>query len=124
MKLNLETYLNLATSVFAVTVHQITIGELKGILPGGGTLIDVREVDEYVAGHIPTAVNIPLSTLEDNIEKFRDEDDVYLVCQSGRRSLNACEYLHDYDIVNVVNVVGGTSGWAAAGGVLTPGDQP
>ncbi len=107
-----------------MAVHQITIGELKGILPGGGTLVDVREFDEYVAGHIPMAVNVPLSTIEDNIERFRDDYDVYLVCQSGRRSSNACEFLQDCDIVNVVNVVGGTLGWVASGGVLTQGDQP
>jgi rhodanese-related sulfurtransferase len=107
-----------------MAIHQVTIGELKGILPGGGVLIDVRELDEYVAGHIPKAVNIPLSTIEDNLESFRDEYDVYLVCQSGNRSLRACEFLHDCDIVNVVNVAGGTLGWVAAGGVLTQGDQP
>lgn len=107
-----------------MTIHQVTVNELKGILPGGATLIDVRELDEYVAGHIPKAVNIPLSIFQDNIESFRDQDDVYLVCQSGNRSMRACEYLHDCDIVNVVNVAGGTFSWVAAGGVLTQGDQP
>ncbi|MHB1090887.1 MAG: rhodanese-like domain-containing protein [Ilumatobacteraceae bacterium] len=105
-------------------IQQVTIGELKGILPGGAVLIDVREPDEYGAGHIPKAVNIPLSTLQDSIESFRDEYDVYLVCQSGNRSMRACEYLHDCDIVNVVNVAGGTMAWVTAGGVLTQGDQP
>lgn len=113
-----------ATSVIVMTIHQVTVNELKGILPGGATLIDVRELDEYVAGHIPKAVNIPLSIFQDNIESFRDQDDVYLVCQSGNRSMRACEYLHDCDIVNVVNVAGGTFSWVAAGGVLTQGDQP
>ena len=107
-----------------MAIHQVTIGELKGILPGGGTLIDVREHDEYVAGHIPKAVSIPLSTIQDNIEKFRGEFDVYLVCQTGSRSLNACEFLNDRDIGNVVNVASGTLGWVASGGVLTQGDQP
>lgn len=107
-----------------MAIHQVTIRELKGILPGGGTLIDVRELDEYVAGHIPRAVSIPLSTIEDNIDRFRDEFDVYLVCQSGNRSLRACEFLHDRDIVNVVNVATGNLGWVASGGSLTQGDQP
>ena len=107
-----------------MAIHQVTIGELKGILPGGGTLIDVREHDEYVAGHIPKAVNIPLSTIHDNIERFRDEFDVYLVCQTGGRSFSACEFLNDRDIDNVVNVAAGTLGWVAAGGALTQGDQP
>ena len=107
-----------------MAIHQVTIGELKGILPGGGTLIDIREIDEYVAGHIPQAVNIPLSTIEENIERFRDGNDVYLVCRSGGRSFRACEYLHDLDIINVVDVVGGTMAWTADGGILTQGNQP
>lgn len=107
-----------------MAIHQVTIRELKGILPGGGTLIDVRELDEYIAGHIPRAVSIPMSTIEDNVNRFRDEFDVYLVCQSGRRSLMACEFLHDRDIVNVVNVATGTLGWVASGGSLTQGDLP
>ena len=94
------------------------------LLPGGAILIDVREHDEYVDGHIPMALNIPLSTIQDNVEKFRDEFDVYLVCRSGSRSFSACEYLHDRDLVNVVNVEMGTLGWVAAGGALTQGDQP
>jgi len=107
-----------------MAIHQVTIGELKGILPGGGILIDVREHDEYVAGHIPKAVSIPLSAIQDNVEKFRSEFDVYLVCKSGGRSFSACEYLHDRGIVNAVNVATGTLGWVAAGGALTQGDQP
>jgi len=107
-----------------MAIHQVTIGELKGILPGGGILIDVREPDEYAAGHIPKAVSIPLSIIQDNVEKFRSDFDVYLVCRSGSRSLSACEYLHDRDIVNVVNVAAGTLGWVAAGGALAQGDQP
>lgn len=107
-----------------MAIHQVTIGELKGILPGGCTLIDVREEDEYVAGHIPGAVNIPLSTVQTNVAAFRDEYDVYVVCQSGNRSMVVCEYLHDQDIGNAVNVAGGTSGWVADGGSLSPGKQP
>lgn len=116
--------LSQATSVVGMAIHQVTIGELKGLLPGGGTLIDVRESDEYVAGHIPHALNIPLSTIEDNIERFRDQCDIYLVCRSGNRSLRACEFLHDRDIVNVVNVATGNLGWMASGGSLTQGDLP
>lgn len=107
-----------------MAIHQVAIDELKGILSGGGILIDIREHDEYVAGHIPESVSIPLSTIQDNVEKFRFEFDIYLVCRSGNRSLSACEYLQDRDIVNVVNVAPGILGWVAAGGALTQGDQP
>ncbi len=107
-----------------MAIHQVAIGELKGIVPGGGTVIDVRELDEYIAGHIPMSMNIPLSTIENSIDRFRSESDVYLVCRSGNRSQMVCEYLHDRDIVNVVNVASGILGWVASGGSLTQGDQP
>lgn len=107
-----------------MAIHQVTIAELKGILPGGGVLIDVREREEYEAGHIAGSTNIPISTLADNVEQFRDEFDVYVVCRSGRKSFSACEYLHDRDVDNVVNVASGVLGWVAAGGALTSGDQP
>lgn len=107
-----------------MAIQQITIDELNDVFPECGTVIDVREPEEYFAGHIPQAVNVPLSTIKDNIDAFRYTNDVYIVCQSGGRSMRTCEYLHDYDIVNVINVVGGTRGWAAAGGNLTQGELP
>ena len=48
---------------------------------------------------------------------------VYIVCQSGGRSMRACEFLHDAGVTNVINVAGGTMGFAALGHLLTVGDQ-
>lgn len=70
-------------------------------------LIDVREVDEYESGHIPTAKNMPLSEFPVELDK---EKTYYVICQSGGRSTTACQYLanNGYD---VVNVMGGMSAW-------------
>ena len=107
-----------------MAIHQVAVGDLDRILSEGCVLIDVREIDEYIAGHIPKAVNIPLSTIRDNIEKFRDDGEVFIVCQSGNRSMRACEFLGDCGIHNVANIAGGTSAWVAIGGYLIQGDQP
>jgi len=49
---------------------------------------------------------------------------VYVICASGGRSMRACEFLHNAGVTNVVNVAGGTMGYAALGNLLNPGDQP
>ena len=98
-----------------MSVREITIDELMTAVDNGARVIDVREIDEYESGHIPAARLLPLGTVPNNLDAFRSDDDVYVVCHSGGRSMLACEFLHDQGITNVVNVIGGTSGW------LTPG---
>ncbi len=107
-----------------VSVREITIDELKIALASGSKVIDVRESDEYLSGHIPTAVHVALGTVPENVERFRDGAEVFLVCQAGGRSMRACEFLHDQGITNVVNVIGGTSGWLALGNPVNMGLQP
>ena len=106
-----------------MSVREITIDELKIALSEGARVIDVREMDEYVSGHVSGATHIPLGTVPTNMELFRSEDDVYVICHSGGRSRRACEVLHDQGIVNVVNIIGGTAGWIALGNPVTTGQQ-
>ncbi len=106
-----------------MSVREITIEELKIALITGAQVIDVRETDEYVSGHVSGATHIPLGTVPNNMEPFRSDDDIYVICQSGGRSMRACEFLHDQGITNVVNVIGGTAGWIALGNPVTTGQQ-
>ena len=73
-------------------------------------IIDVREIDEYEAGHVPNAKNLPLSTLGETFVTLEKEQEYYIICQSGGRSARAAEFLSQqgYD---VTNVMGGTSSW-------------
>ena len=107
-----------------MSIKEIEVADLKAVLDGGGMLIDVREADEYIDGHIPSAANIPLSTIAVDFERFRSANDVYVVCRSGGRSMQACEFLVDHGIVNVVNVAGGTMAWQSSGNTLNLGSQP
>ena len=68
-------------------------------------------------------VRVPLATVPNSLDIFRSDDDVYLVCHSGGRSMRACEFLHEQGITNVVNVIGGTAGWIALGNPVTTGQQ-
>lgn len=107
-----------------MSIKEINVKDLKAALDGGGKLIDVREADEYAAGHINSAISIPLSTITVDFERFRNETDVYIVCKSGGRSMQACEFLVDQGIGNVVNVAGGTMAWQASGNAVNLGEQP
>jgi rhodanese-related sulfurtransferase len=107
-----------------VSVREITIDELKIALSNGSAVIDVRESDEYESGHVPNAKHVPLGAVPNNMDLFRSDADVYVVCHSGGRSMRACEFLHDQGITNVVNVIGGTAGWIALGNAATTGQRP
>ncbi len=52
-------------------------------------LVDVREVEEFEAFHLPDALNIPLMELVERISEFDGPDEVYLICKSGSRSAQA-----------------------------------
>lgn len=106
-----------------MSVREITIDELKIALNSGAKVIDVRESDEYESGHVPNAMHVPLATVPNSLDIFQSNDEVYLVCHSGGRSMRACEFLHEQGITNVVNVVGGTAGWIALGNPVTTGQQ-
>ena len=107
-----------------MSVQEISVNELIELVESGSLVVDVREPDEYVSGHIPGAILVPLSTVLENSSEFVSEDTVYVVCRSGGRSMQACELLHDNGIVNVVNVAGGTMGWIGLGNEIVTGEHP
>ena len=74
------------------------------------TILDVREIHEYAAGHIPSAENFPLSTLGTDFSKLDKNQKYYVICQAGGRSAKAYEFL-DVQGFNVINVEGGMNNW-------------
>lgn len=87
-------------------------------LPAEGfTLIDVREDDEWAAGHAPGAVHIPLGELPNRTEelsKLPDDKPLYIVCRSGGRSARATAWLNASGW-DAVNVAGGMKSWHTEG---------
>lgn len=106
-----------------MSVTEIDVDELESVLVAGGRLIDVREVDEYEAGHVGGAVLVPLGTVADHVDAFRGEGPAYIICKSGGRSMSAAEFLADQG-VDVINVAGGTTAWIVSGRSVVTGDQP
>lgn len=87
-------------------------------------LIDVREPDEWAAGHAPNAIHIPLGELPARLHELPDTDDTLgIVCRMGGRSARAVAWLahQGYD---VANVEGGMLAWHHAGKRLTGDGQP
>jgi rhodanese-related sulfurtransferase len=90
-------------------------------------VVDVREVDEYASGHIPGAINIPLSQLLDLVSEVPTASTVHVVCQVGGRSARACEYLSQqaqFSSTQFVNVMGGTGAWILEGHDVIVGTEP
>ena len=77
----------------------------------GAQLIDVREPDEFRAGHAVGARNIPLRELRQRLDEIPSDKTVLLICQSGSRSWSAQRQLQHLGLTDVRNVLGGTSAW-------------
>jgi rhodanese-related sulfurtransferase len=78
-------------------------------------VVDVREPNEYAAGHVPGAISIPQADLALHLQEVPRDRDVLVVCEGGARSLRAAKFLHQTGFANVTNLVGGTSAWRQAG---------
>ena len=99
-------------------------------LPAEGiTLIDVREDDEWAAGHAPDAVHIPLGELPARVGELAtlaDDKPLYIVCRTGGRSARATMWLNASGW-DAVNVAGGMKSWHTEGRPVvgdTPGAEP
>jgi rhodanese-related sulfurtransferase len=77
-------------------------------------LLDVREADEWAAGHAPTATWIPMGELQARIDELPRDRKILPICRSGGRSAAVTEALNGagYD---AANVVGGMQSWARSG---------
>lgn len=106
-----------------MSVHEVNVAELEAVLQAGARLVDVRETDEYTAGHVPGAVHVALGTVPDRLDAFSGAEPVYVVCRSGARSMRACEFLAQQGIT-AVNVAGGTLDWVAGGRAVVTGVEP
>ena len=86
-----------------------------GIEAAYSQFIDVRTPEEYRAGHAERTRNIPLDTLMQNLDKLEKNEPVYLICQTGVRSMKAAKMLNEAGFPQTVSIAGGTTAWQAAG---------
>jgi rhodanese-related sulfurtransferase len=81
----------------------------------GAYLLDVREPDEWAAGHAPGAHHMPMMEVPARMAEVPTDADVVVVCRSGGRSGQVTSYLMGNGWDNVRNLEGGMQSWAAAG---------
>jgi len=93
---------------------EVTIADLFQQIDKGAYVLDVREDDEWAAGHVPGATHIPLGELEARIGEVEDGGRVWVICRSGARSQKGADILFANGI-DAVSVAGGTLGWIDAG---------
>jgi len=99
------------------TIREVTPQEVDALPSGGATLVDVREASEWEQGHLPGAVHISKSYVEQQIEAAVPDRDapVILYCAGGIRSLFAAETLEEMGYTNVASMSGGFQAWKGAG---------
>lgn len=79
-------------------------------IPEGANILDVREDDEFDAGHIEGAQHIPLGDLPARYDEVPLDEDVYVICRTGGRSRKAAAWLNQNGF-DAINVDGGMGSW-------------
>ncbi len=92
----------------------VNVREAKTAVDDGAFLLDVREANEFEAGHAANAVSVPLSELNDRYTELDKDAEIYCICKSGGRSGQAAGPLNDAGY-NVTNVIGGSLDWYGEG---------
>lgn len=121
--------MNRSTWIILALVTLLVIGAfvlLKGGDPGSGLVdaaefarlqadgvrvIDVRTAAEYQAGHIPGAVNVPLSSFADTADTWDPAEPIALYCATGSRSAEAAQMLASRGFETVYDLSGGMVAW-------------
>ncbi len=98
-------------------IDEVTSQQVDALAPGSAAIIDVREASEWDQGHLPGAVHISKSYIEQQIEGAVPDRDapVILYCAGGVRSLFAAQTLADMGYTNVKSMSGGFQAWKGAG---------
>jgi rhodanese-related sulfurtransferase len=88
-------------------------------------IVDVRDAGEFASGHLPDALNVPVSKLAERIgelEKFREKP-IILCCATGMRSNKACGELKKQGFTKLYNLSGGIDSWVGAGYPIKKGTR-
>ena len=96
------------------TAVEIAPAAVEDLVRAGAVIVDVREPDEWAAGHAPESLLIPMSQVEARIDQIPPEVASVVVCRTGGRSNAVAQLLSSHGI-NAVNLAGGMRAWDRAG---------
>ncbi|MDD2769030.1 MAG: rhodanese-like domain-containing protein [Methylococcus sp.] len=100
-------------------IREVGTHEVQAILDRT-LILDVREPEEYAAGHLPGAINIPRGVVEFRIETHpafqgKKDADIVVYCQTGGRSALATDVLQQLGWSKTVSMAGGFKAWSEGG---------
>lgn len=109
-------------------VQEITVDDAEQAIREADVLVDVREADEYAAGHLAGAVHVSRGMLEFKFSanpalQSRDLK-LVLYCKTSGRAALAAVALQDMGYLNVKSILGGFDAWAASGRPVAKPDTP
>lgn len=90
-------------------------------VPADAFVLDVREHDEWAAGHVDGALHIPMGEVVARLGELPDAGTVHVMCRVGGRSAQVTQYLIGQGM-DAVNINGGMLGWQAAGRAIVDGN--
>ncbi len=109
-------------------VQEIPVADAEQAIRDADVLVDVREADEFSAGHLAGAVHISRGMLEFKFSAnpaLQPRDlNVLLYCKTSGRAALAAAALHDMGYLNVRSIAGGFDAWAAAGKPVAKPETP
>jgi len=109
-------------------VPEIAMEDADEAIRQADVLVDVREPDEFAAGHLPGAVLVPRGLLEFKLSgtlALSDRDlKVVLYCKTSGRAALAAQTMQSMGYLNVASIAGGFDAWAAAGKTVVKPEQP
>lgn len=109
-------------------VHEVALADADQAIRDADVLVDVREADEYAAGHLTGAQHISRGMLEFKFSAnpaLQPRDlKVVLYCKTSGRAALAAAALQDMGYTNVQSIAGGFDAWAAAGKPVSHPDTP
>lgn len=109
-------------------IQEISLEQAEEAIRGADVLLDVREQDEFAAGHLPGAVHIPRGLLEFKLSATPTLEPrtlkVIVYCKTGGRAALAAAAMQDMGYLHVRSLAGGFEGWQAAGKPVVKPESP
>lgn len=109
-------------------VQEIPVANAEQAIRDADVLVDVRESDEFAAGHMPGALHISRGMLEfkfSGAPALQPRDiKIVLYCKTSGRAALAAAALHDMGYLNVQSISGGFDAWVAAGKPVAKPESP
>ncbi len=95
-------------------MQQVDVTTAKTMLDAGALLLDVREPQEWQAGHAPSAVHVPMGEITSRLDEVPADGSVVVVCRSGARSARVTGFLLQQGR-DAHNLAGGMQAWNVQG---------